>query len=84
MGEKISPNEMMLMQAEIQEAIEKIVRKRVGWKSFHFNFGSTPQIWHDESSEVAINISVKARDTGNDVIEVDHRKRLLEIKFLTD
>ena len=82
MAQQISPDNVMLMQDEIREAMETIVRKHVGWKSFRFDH--YPQIMFNETGkELTINFSLKTWDTGNDVIEIDHRRKLLKMEFLT-
>ena len=72
----------MLMQEEIREATETIVRKRVGWKSFRFDH--YPQIMLNETGkELTINFSLKVQNTGDNVIERDLRRKYLKIEFLT-
>ena len=72
-----------LIQAEIQEAVETIVRKRVvGWKSVHFENFPAPQIHYDEDGKtVTISLEFKARDLRIPVQEVDLRPKLLKIEF---
>jgi|GraSoiStandDraft_32_1057276.scaffolds.fasta_scaffold17508_1 hypothetical protein len=71
------------MQAEIQEAIETIVRKRVvDWKSVHFDNFPTPQIqYNEEGKTISVSLGFKARDLGIPVIEADARPKRLKIEF---
>jgi hypothetical protein len=71
------------MEEEIREAVETIVRKRVGWKSIRFDL--YPQVSINEAEKgMTIHFNLNARNTGNDVIDVDLRPKLLRIEFLTN